>query len=238
MSEYASTQQEETLPFVSVDDFEGPFDVLLELARTHQVDISRVSLQQITDDFLTYIADNTIPTQQQLDFLLVAATLLLLKVQRALPQLSEDEEEEVTDLTDRLRLYQLYRSQAANIQTQWQAHPLHTGPTHSVTPETVDLTITKEELGALAQQVFARQNTNKRPTHHLRRVRGKTLAQCLIVLQQRLQSIGSFSFEDITDSADPQTKAVSLLAMLELSRRGEIVAQQEHAFAPINILRS
>jgi len=229
--------REESLPHVAVDDFEGPFDVLLELAQAHKVDISRVSLQQITDDFLNYVSEHTIPTQQQLDFLLVTTTLLLLKVQRALPQLTPEEDEEVTELTDRLRIYQLYREQAANLRQHWRQQPLLPGPVRQLETDYEDITVEGQQLAELVRGLAATHKKKRRPTQHLRQNSGKSLAQCLKLLQQRLLEIDSVSFEELTAASDPQTKAVSLMAVLELARRGELVAEQDSSFTPIRITR-
>ena len=227
----------ESLPYVSVDEFEGPFDVLLELAQAHKVDISRVSLQEITDDFLAYVAEHSIPTEHQLDFLLVTSTLLLLKVQRALPQLSEEEEEEVTELTDRLRLYQLYREQAKHIRKRWQQHTLHGKAPQPIETAYADISYSGAQLGELLRAVYLRQEQQKPPTHHLRRQQGKSLAECLDSLHDRLQEVPDFVFDDFVTGGDKQTRAVSFLALLELARRGDARATQENLFGPITVQR-
>ncbi|MAF35063.1 hypothetical protein CMO91_04425 [Candidatus Woesearchaeota archaeon] len=229
--------KEASLPHVAVEDFEGPFDVLLELAQAHKVDISRVSLQQITDDFLKYVAEHAIPTQQQLDFLLVTTTLLLLKVQRALPQLTPEEDEEVSELTDRLRIYQLYRQQAAHLVTHWQRQPLRQGPVRPLTAVYEDITVGNNDLAELVRSLAERQKKKRRPTGHLRTHRGKSLAQCLALLQERLRDIDSVTFEELTVASNAQTTAVSLLAVLELARQGEVEATQDNTFASIQITR-
>lgn len=73
---------------VALSNFEGPFDLLLSLIAKHELDITEVSLSAVTDDFLAYLRG--IETNEDLDraseFLLVAATLLDLKVAGLLPQ--------------------------------------------------------------------------------------------------------------------------------------------------------
>ncbi len=71
-----------------LDNFDGPFDLLLSLIAKHELDITEISLAAVTDEFIAYI--RTVEDAEQLDraseFLVVAATLLDLKVARLLPQ--------------------------------------------------------------------------------------------------------------------------------------------------------
>ncbi|MGN6762359.1 MAG: segregation and condensation protein A, partial [Leifsonia sp.] len=73
---------------VSLGDFEGPFDLLLSLIAKHELDITEISLSRVTDEFIAYL--RRLDTDESLDeaseFLLVAATLLDLKVAGLLPQ--------------------------------------------------------------------------------------------------------------------------------------------------------
>ena len=115
------------LPSVKLEHFEGPFDLLIDLARKQKLDLSEVSLKQITDDFLGYMNERDIPAEAQGDFLVVASTLLLLKVRHLLPSLLPEEEEEVHELADRLRVYQLYRERAERLQEGWGSRRLLPG---------------------------------------------------------------------------------------------------------------
>lgn len=73
---------------VSLSNFEGPFDLLLSLIAKHELDITEVSLSRVTDEFISYLG--TLDTHREMDqaseFLVVAATLLDLKVAGLLPQ--------------------------------------------------------------------------------------------------------------------------------------------------------
>ncbi|QPZ37098.1 segregation/condensation protein A [Paramicrobacterium chengjingii] len=73
---------------VALSNFEGPFDLLLSLIAKHELDITEVSLSRVTDEFIAYLRD--VETEKELDqasqFLVVAATLLDLKIAGLLPQ--------------------------------------------------------------------------------------------------------------------------------------------------------
>lgn len=231
----SSEIKSEPLPYVSVDDFEGPFDVLLAMARAQKIDITRISLVQITDDFLEYIREHTIPTDHQLDFLLVASTLLLLKLQRSLPQLTAEEEEEINELTDRLQLYQLYRTQGAALCQQWGKLPLSPGPYRKLPVTIPPLALTEGELQTCMQSVQARQSYAASPISHLRRRPAHSLEQCTTLFNLRLAKVTSITFADMTNNVDATSKAVFMLAMLEMTRQGAIAVDQGAPFTAITI---
>ena len=73
---------------VALDNFEGPFDLLLSLIGKHELDITEIALSKVTDEFISYLRGIDLATEldQASEFLVVAATLLDLKVAGLLPQ--------------------------------------------------------------------------------------------------------------------------------------------------------
>ncbi|MFH1472955.1 MAG: segregation/condensation protein A [bacterium] len=97
---------------VKTSVFEGPLDLLLELINKRKLFVSDVSLAQVTDDFIRYIeehesAGGRISIAESAEFIVVASTLMLVKSRSLLPglQLTEEEEESISDLEQRLALY-------------------------------------------------------------------------------------------------------------------------------------
>lgn len=98
---------------VQVGEFEGPLSVLLELIEKRKMHVSEVSLAAVADDFLAYVrAQELLPTREVAQFLVVAATLLLLKSKSLLPlqELHSDEEESIGQLERQLALHKVYVS--------------------------------------------------------------------------------------------------------------------------------
>lgn len=91
--------------------YEGPFDLLLELIRDCKINLCDVSLSRITDDFLRYVDEHELSTSMQADFVVFAATMVLLKLRRLLSIMDDKDEVEITELTERLRVYEQYRRQ-------------------------------------------------------------------------------------------------------------------------------
>jgi len=98
---------------VKIETFEGPLDLLLELIENEKLDITEVSLSAITDKYLSEVSKLDPKTYDVAEFMVVAAKLLYLKSKALLPSLAtQDEEEEIEDLKQKLELYKKYRDAA------------------------------------------------------------------------------------------------------------------------------
>ena len=95
-----------------------PYDKILELVEAKQLDITTVSLAEITGDFIKQIPDDP---QFLADFVVVAAKLILIKSKALLPslQLTEEEEGDIKELEERLKLYKTFKSASENIKKLW-----------------------------------------------------------------------------------------------------------------------
>ena len=101
---------------VSLENFEGPLDLLLQLIEKEELDITQISLAKVTDTFLSYLEKiEEIKPDELADFLVVAAKLLLIKSSLLLPTMISSEEE-VTDLVDQLKIYREFLLASKNIQ--------------------------------------------------------------------------------------------------------------------------
>jgi segregation and condensation protein A len=91
---------------VRLDNFEGPFDLLLTLISRRQLDVTEVALSQVTDDFISYLAGmDEWDLGKATEFLVVAATLLDLKAARLLPAAEVEDEEDLALLEARDLLF-------------------------------------------------------------------------------------------------------------------------------------
>lgn len=120
---------------IDTDAYKGPLEKLLELVEEKKLEITMVSLAQVTGDFLRYLealrqAQGTRGREEDLktliaDFLVVASRLLLIKSRVLLPnlELDEEEEEDIRDLEFRLRLYEELRGVRVHIMKGWSVYP-------------------------------------------------------------------------------------------------------------------
>ena len=98
--------------FVNLEGFEGPIDLLLSLAREQKVDLAKISILPLAEQYLSYISTaRELNLEVAADYLVMAAWLAYLKSRLLLPEIEADDDEEVIDMTDALR-YQLLRLEA------------------------------------------------------------------------------------------------------------------------------
>lgn len=108
---------------ITTQKFSGPLDLLLQLVEKNNLEITEISLGQVTQDYLGYLnRQEFIAPEELADFLVIAATLLLIKSKMLLPVLTlkPEEEEEIFDLENRLQLYKKYKEKGKEIQALWQ----------------------------------------------------------------------------------------------------------------------
>jgi segregation and condensation protein A len=103
---------------VKIEQFEGPLDLLLSLIEEQKLDIVKLSLATVTDQYLEHIKNNQeIHLENLSDFLSVAAKLILIKSKALLPllKLTDEEEEEIEDLTEKLKEYKKFKEASLKI---------------------------------------------------------------------------------------------------------------------------
>ena len=234
-----------TSPFeVHLDNFSGPFDLLLGLISKHKLDITEVSLARVTDEFIAHIraaeraaaaGGRSWDLSQASEFLVVAATLLDLKAARLLPQgVVEDAEDlELLEARDllfvRLLQYRAYKVAARDIGERLTAEGRRFPRSVTLEPHLAALLpelvwqIGPQQLAALAARALA----PKAPppgvdlTHlHAPAVSVREQAALLV---ERLRRSGSATFRTLTADADSTLMVVSrFLALLELFREGAV----------------
>src|ERR1035437_5071640 len=107
---------------IKTNAFEGPFGLLLRLVEERKLFINEISLAQVTEDYLKYINGlETITPAEISSFIVVAATLILIKSKSLLPNLnlSSEEESDIRNLEERLRLYELYTRLSENLKNEF-----------------------------------------------------------------------------------------------------------------------
>lgn len=222
------------LPPVAIEEFEGPFDLLIELAQQSKIDLSTISLTKMTEAYLAMVERGRFAPSLIADFLVVAATLLLLKVRHVLPERESEEEVAIAQLSDRVRIYQLYREQARLMLAAWRPWLLPSPAALTVSYPLPFPSITAPELARTMADVCGRVALPRSSTRHLRE-RGRTLPECLAFLQKRLSQTSTIVLQEELLNESRDTLAVSFLAVLELARQRHVVLHQSHLFSPLQI---
>jgi segregation and condensation protein A len=225
---------------VHLDEFEGPFDLLLGLIAKHELDITALALSKVTDEFIGYIRNlgSTWDLGQASEFLVIAATLVDLKAARLLPAADVEDEEDLALLEARdllfarLLQYRAYK-QVAAIFDSMLAQEMRRYP-RDVGPEPRFAALLPEVLIGLGLQQFAelaaRALTPKPPVlvsiEHLHAPTVSVREQAGIITG-RLRTLGSAMFRSLTADCTGTLEVVArFLALLELFRDGAVSFEQ------------
>ena len=245
-------QDRSTEPVFSVrlEVFEGPFDLLLQLIASHQLDVTSLALSQVTDDFLAHIRARgpSWDLGQATEFLVVAATLLDLKAARLLPSsMDEDEDEDLALLEARdllfarLLQYRAYKAAAGQLADLLAAEArrfprsVALEPRFSALLPEVLLGLGPQQFAELAARALAPRPEPQVAVDH---VHGGTVSvrEQTALLRERLQRTGGGSFRALTADCDGTLEVVArFLGLLELYREGVVVFEQAEALGELHV---
>ncbi|MGI9156082.1 MAG: segregation and condensation protein A [Marmoricola sp.] len=221
---------------VRLDNFEGPFDLLLSLISKHKLDVTEVALSRVTDEFIAHIKAGgpQWDLEQTTSFLVVASTLLDLKAARLLPQGEVEDEEglallEARDLLfARLLQYRAYKQVASLIQgrvaVEARRYPRAVGLDERFATLLPDVLIGLglEEFAALAAKALEPKPELQISFAHLHAPTVSVKEQAALVID-RLRRRGTMTFRALAgDSPDMLTRVARFLALLELFREGAV----------------
>ncbi len=225
---------------VHLDNFTGPFDLLLQLISRHKMDITEVALSEVTEEFIAHIraAGADWDLDQTSQFVVVAATLLDLKAARLLPSGDiEDPEDlallEARDLLfARLLQYRAYKQVAAylaaTLLTQGRRYPRDVGIEARfarLLPE-VTIPIGPDQFAGLAARALAPRKADVISLAHLHAPAVSVRDQAVIIVD-RLRRQATMTFRALTgDAPDMITTVARFLALLELFREGAVAFEQ------------
>lgn len=236
---------------VEIDGFEGPLDLLLALARTQKVDLSRVSIVALVDQYIDFIREaQTLRLELAADYLVMAAWLAFLKSRLLLPREGgvEDEisaESQAQHLAFRLMRLQAMRDAAAELMTRKRlGQDVFARGWHERVETVKDTHYTAEIIDLLKAYADQRRRTVK--VQHVVKARTVWSIKEARTRLERLvgQSIGRWvqlDFFLVQFLSSEETKrtvvASSFGASLEMAREGLVELRQEAAFAPIFVRR-
>ena len=225
---------------VHLANFEGPFDLLLQLIGKHKLDVTEIALSRVSDEFIAHLRalGDELDLDQASEFLVIAATLLDLKAARLLPTADVDDEEdlELLEARDllfaRLLQYKAYK-QAAAFLRQREAEAARRFPRSAaleprfaeLVPEVL-LDLTPEEFAALAAVALAPKAPETVSVSHLH-APAVSVAEQLLLVRNRLVRSGTASFRALAaDCTHTREVVARFLALLELYRQQRVVFEQ------------
>jgi segregation and condensation protein A len=249
---------------VRLDNFEGPFDLLLSLISKHKMDVTEVALSKVTDEFIAHIkaaGDHPVDSaggereekapwdlEQTTSFLLVASTLLDLKAARLLPQGDVEDEEDLALLEARdllfarLLQYKVFKQIAGildqRISVESLRHPRSVGLEErfaTLLPEVLIGLGLEEFAGLAARALEPKPDPEAIGLAHIHAPAVSVREQANVVAG-RLRGAGTLTFRGLAgDAPDMMTRVARFLALLELFREGVVAFEQMTPLGELSI---
>jgi segregation and condensation protein A len=232
---------------VATEVYAGPLDLLLELIEHAELDITRLALAQVTDQYLAYLRNLEDRSAAEVSaFLVIAARLVQIKSAALLPRPSLDltsptPEDDADALARQLILYKRFKELGQYLDQQDLAG-LHSylriaPPPKSNLPVHLDLTgVTLDDLLQAARDVFHSQR-QLAPLSQVVTMPRVTIREKITRLIDTLRRAGTSTFRSIVSAETSRVDiVVTFLAMLELIKRHLVEARQSDLFGDIEIL--
>ncbi|MGW2394701.1 segregation/condensation protein A [Streptomyces lydicamycinicus] len=232
-----------------LDNFEGPFDLLLQLISKHKLDVTEVALSKVTDEFMAHIRamGPDWDLDQTTEFLVVAATLLDLKAARLLPAAEVEDEADLALLEARdllfarLLQYRAYKRIAdifsGRLADEARCHPRTVGLEPQLAELLPEVVISTGAEGFAKLAVKAMQ-PKARPQVYVDHIHAPLVSvrEQAEVVMARLREAGESSFQELcADAPDTLTVVARFLALLELYRERVVVLDQDEALGALTV---
>ncbi len=235
-----------TMLAVSTPVFEGPLDLLLHLIEREDLDITKVSLIQVTDQYIAALrAQETLDMRALADFVAVGARLLLLKSRALLPRSADEMAEDdleveaiATDLTEQLEEYRAYKNAASYLrQLDDAGHHSYTriaAPPEEWLPTGLEKVTLKKLMSALSK-ALERLPPAPEPERLQRQM--VNIAVRRVNLMTHIRRYGRMSFTRLISDCKTRLEAiVTFMAILDLLKTEDLRAEQESAFGEILLM--
>lgn len=225
---------------IKIEQFEGPLDLLLQLIEREELDITKVSLAQVTEQYLKYLKQVEILYPEELaDFLVVAAKLLLIKSKVLLPMLELEEDEAI--LEKQLKLYKEFYEASKKINKillkkkfsfsrqeskDQLLEPIFTPP-ENITPSNLrdlfaDVIGKIEPIIKLPKEIIEKTISIQEKIKHI---------------QEMILHQSCLNFKNLLNGTKSKTEViVTFLALLELVKQKAVAVTQDNIFDDIKIV--
>lgn len=237
---------------VHLTNFDGPFDLLLQLISRHKLDITEVSLSLVTDEFISFIrgleeSGEGWMLDQATEFLVIAATLLDLKAARLLPSGEIEDEEDLAILEARdilfarLLQYRAFKEIAADFQDRILAadksfpRVVALDPALAALLPEVLIGVGAARFAAIAERVLTPKTAPLVALEHLHSALVSVAEESKLVVDA-LRKSKVLSFRNLVQGADSTLVVVArFLALLDLYRQGALRFEQVMALGELQI---
>ena len=229
---------------ISLEKFEGPLDLLLQLIEKDKLKVSEISLAKITDQYLAYINEQKIASEEVADFLLIAAKLIYIKSRYLLPDFNLGEEDDGLSLARQLKIYRQYYQASKLINKMWLDKKKLSYQREGDIKMFFDVgflppkNLSQQILQRLFQDILSRidQIVNLPKVVMAKAV---SIGEKIQHIKDLINAKQSLLFSQLFKEKNNKTEViVSFLAILELVKQKEINVQQNALFADFNIYKN
>lgn len=229
---------------VQLEKFEGPLDLLLELIEGQKLDITRLNLAKVADDYLEYIrAKENISLESLSEFVNIASRIILIKSQSILPsfEVTREEEKEIVDLERQLKEYQKFKLAAEKIGGGLKKkkfsfsrdYLLGVAATYSA-PKNINVFDLKKAFLKVVAEIVLPEKLSEESVKEI-----VTLEEKIEELKNSLEKRVATSFRELSGSAKDKVEViVAFLAMLEMVKQRIIDVEQNELFEDIKIAKT
>lgn len=234
---------------ITIENFEGPIDALLQMIEKRKLPINDISLVNIADDYIKFVSSiETVSLSERTQFIFIASTLTLIKSKSLLPtlELSDDEEGDIEELKKRINLLKVYQDSGDELKKYIRSRPIWFFPKP---PKREILFAPHPDINIDSIYVSLQSVFNQIPEAPKTKKEGSVtiavhIEEMMDSLEKRIRKaietdFNSFIGEHIrSDMPSKQVrvyKVVGFLAMLEMVKNGALYVLQKKNFSSINI---
>lgn len=229
---------------VTIDEFEGPLDLLLSLIKKSDIDIYEISIFDITDQYLAYIKQmEKLNLNISSEYLVMAAELIEIKSHMLLPkhELEEGEEDPQEELINKLLLYKHFKEASEKLkELEEERRLMFTKEVSDIRPYKEEIIIEEDEsvtLDALiaAFSNFLNRKEEEKPLHTKVTTKEYSVSDRSIEIKKILKEKGKVEFSELFEYYNRDYIIVTFLSILDLSKKQDILITQTNNFDKIII---
>lgn len=228
---------------ITIDQFEGPLDLLLHLIKESKMDIFTVKIELVIEQYLNYIETmKEMNLEIASSFLVMASELIEMKSRKLLPRQQEEAEEEEENPEEKLRQrlveYQQYQEITKTLKEKEELRQ----EIYTKSPESLRQYATEENIIQSdvtlddlldAFQKFLKRKEEQKPLHTKVTTKEITVEERRQGIRRILKEKGKVSFFDLFEETTRTYVVVTFLAILEMARKNELYLSQEKEFGDI-----
>lgn len=236
---------------VKIDVFEGPFDLLLQLITTHELNINEVPVAQITSSYLERMESVTdLDLDNATEFVLIAATLLLIKARSLIPSTLEESEEgddaldAREELVEKLIEYKTFSSASEWLADMYARNGWYVPRLSELESDYAHLYpdpfegVSVSDLAQVLMRLLIENAPGEVDTSYIAPIK-VSVAEHILQVRSRLEEVGLTTFSELIAKCRTKLEVIAtFLAILELFKNGEVSLNQRRLFGKIEVRKT